>query len=54
MRKRAICPILLIAVMIFAADHVVSYQKDGGYHDFNAVREYLYNALPVFSDSVNE
>ena len=22
--------------------------KEGGYHDFNAVQEYLYNALPLF------
>ena len=26
----------------------VFYQKDGGYHDFNAGQEYLYNALPLF------
>ncbi len=32
----------------FSPDHYVFYQKDGGYHDFNAVREYLYNALPLF------
>ena len=28
--------------------HYVFYQKNGGYHDFNAVQEYLYNALPLF------
>ena len=33
---------------IFTPDHYVFYQKDGGYHDFNAVTEYLYNALPLF------
>ena len=32
----------------FTPDHYVFYQKDGGYHDFNAVQEYLYNALPMF------
>ncbi len=33
---------------IFTPEHYVFYQKDGGYHDFNAVQEYLYNALPLF------
>lgn len=33
---------------IFTPDHYVFFQKDGGYHDFNAVQEYLYNALPLF------
>ena len=33
---------------IFTPDHYVFYQKDGGYHDFDAVQEYLYNALPQF------
>ena len=32
----------------FTAEHYVVYQKDGGYHDFNAGQEYLYNALPLF------
>ena len=32
----------------FSSDHYVFYQKDGGYHDFDAVQEYLYNALPLF------
>ena len=32
----------------FTPDHYVFYQKDGGYHDFNAVQEYLYHALPLF------
>ncbi len=32
----------------FTSDHYVFYLKDGGYHDFNAVNEYLYNALPLF------
>lgn len=39
---------------VFTADHVVFYQKDGGYHDFDAVQEYLYNALPIFFGGVNE
>ncbi len=33
---------------IFTPDHYVFYQKQGGYHDFDAVQEYLYNALPLF------
>ncbi len=33
---------------LFTPEHYVFYQKDGGYHDFNAVQEYLYNALPLF------
>lgn len=33
---------------VFLPDHLVYYQKEGGYHDFNAVQEYLYNALPLF------
>ena len=33
---------------IFSSDHYMFYQKDGGYHDFDAVQEYLYNALPLF------
>lgn len=33
---------------LFTPDHYVFYQKDGGYHDFDAVQEYLYNALPLF------
>jgi len=33
---------------IFTPDHYVFYLKDGGYHDFDAVREYMYNALPLF------
>ena len=32
----------------FTPDHYVFYQKDGGYHDFDAVQEYLYNAMPLF------
>lgn len=32
----------------FPPEHYVFYQKEGGYHDFDAVREYLYNALPLF------
>ncbi len=33
---------------IFTPEHYVFYQKDGGYHDFEAVQEYLYHALPMF------
>jgi len=33
---------------IFTPDHYVFFLKDGGYHDFDAVREYMYNALPLF------
>ena len=33
---------------VFTPEHYLFYQKDGGYHDFNAVQEYLYNALPLF------
>lgn len=33
---------------IFTPEHYVFYQEDGGYHDFDAVQEYLYNALPMF------
>ena len=33
---------------VFPPEHYVFYLKDGGYHDFDAVQEYLYNALPLF------
>jgi endo-1,4-beta-xylanase len=33
---------------VFTVDHVMYYQKDGGRHDFDAVQEYIYNALPLF------
>ena len=33
---------------IFPPEHYVFYQKEGGFHDFDAVQEYLYNALPLF------
>ena len=33
---------------VFSPEHYVFYQKDGGYHDLDAVQEYLYNALPHF------
>lgn len=39
---------------VFTTDHYVFYQKDGGYHDFNAVQEYLYNALPLFFRDAQE
>ena len=38
----------MLSRSIFTPEHYVFYQKDGGYHDFNAVQEYLYNALPLF------
>ena len=38
---------------VFPAEHVAFYQKEGGHHDFDAVQEFLYNALPVFF-GVNE
>ena len=33
---------------VFTPDHFMFYQKEGGYHDFDAVQEYMYNALPLF------
>ena len=39
---------------VFTPDHYVFYQKDGGYHDFDAVQEYLYNALPLFFREENQ
>lgn len=39
---------------MFTPDRYVFYQKDGGYHDFNAVQEYLYNALPLFFKDTTE
>ena len=33
---------------VFPPEHYVFYQKEGGFHDFDAVQEYLYNALPLF------
>ena len=33
---------------VFTPEHYVFYQKDSGYHDLDAVQEYLYNALPLF------
>lgn len=33
---------------VFPPEHFVFYEKNGGYHDFDAVREYMYNALPFF------
>ncbi len=32
----------------FTPDHYMFYRKDGGYHDLDAVQEYLYNSLPLF------
>ena len=39
---------LMLERELFTPDHVVYYQKEGGVHDFEAVQEYLYNALPLF------
>lgn len=39
---------------IFTPEHYLYYQKEGGLHDFDAVREYLYNALPVFFEEPEE
>ena len=33
---------------VFTPEHYMFHLKEGGYHDFNAVQEYLYNALPLF------
>ncbi len=33
---------------VFTPEHFAFYQKENGYHDTNAVQEYLYNALPLF------
>ena len=38
----------MLSRKIFTPEHYVFYQKEGGYHDFDAVQEYLYNALPLF------
>lgn len=38
---------------VFTPDHVVYYQKEGGLHDFDAVQEYIYNALPLFFENKN-
>ena len=39
---------------VFTPEHYVFYQKNGGYHDFDAVQEYLYNALPLFFRDGND
>lgn len=39
---------------VFTPDHFVFYQKDGGYHDLDAVQEYLYNGLPVLLGNGNK
>ena len=36
---------------VFTPENYMFYLKDGGYHDFDAVQEYLYNALPLFFGS---
>ncbi len=33
---------------VFSAEHYVFYQKQDGRHNYSAVQEYLYNALPLF------
>ena len=32
---------------VFTPDHYAFYQKEGGQHDYDAVREFIYNGLPV-------
>ncbi|MDO4863218.1 MAG: hypothetical protein Q4A05_03515 [Ruminococcus sp.] len=32
----------------FTPDHYVFYQREGGQHDHNSCREFMYNALPLF------
>ena len=36
---------------VFTPEHYMFYLKDGGYHDLDAIQEYLYNALPLFFGS---
>ena len=38
---------------VFSPDHYVFYQKEGGIHDINAAREFLYNALPLMLSGEN-
>ena len=33
---------------VFPPEHYVFYQKAGGHHDFDAVQEFMFNALPLF------
>ena len=33
---------------VFTPDHYVFYQREGGQHDYNSCREFMYNALPLF------
>lgn len=33
---------------VFTPEHYVFYQKEGGVHDYNAIYEFMYNALPLF------
>lgn len=37
----------MLSHRIFTSEHYVFFQKRGGIHDFNAVQEFLYNALPI-------
>jgi len=39
---------------LFSANNTVYYKKNGGKHDFTAVQEYLYNALPHFFHDLDE
>ena len=32
----------------FPPEHYMFYQKEGGHHDFDAVQEFMFNALPLF------
>jgi len=33
---------------VFPPEHYVFYQKEGGQHDFEAVQEFMFHALPLF------
>ena len=33
---------------VFPPEHYMFYQKEGGHHDFDAVQEFMFNALPLF------
>ena len=37
---------------VFPPEHYVFYQKVGGRHDFEAVQEFMFHALPLFFSQV--
>ena len=39
---------------VFGPEHLAFYQKEGGGHDFDSVREFMYNALPHFFTESHE